>query len=235
MRQARQLCAYACDMVKKMTKTITIKGNGRLSLKPDCTVVSLTLREVDMDYGRAMEVAAEELERLKGAIAAVGFEPEELKTVNFNVNSEYDSEPDDRGMYRQVFKGFACSHFLKLEFDLDTKRLGEVLSAMSASVAEPMINVGFCVKDRSATADALLESAVRDAEKKALVIASAAGKRLGDILSIDYNWGEINMFSNARYATDGALRAYASEAKCIDINPENIDLSDTVTIVWELV
>ena len=74
MRQARQLCAYACDMVKKMTKTITIKGNGRLSLKPDCTVVSLTLREVDMDYGRAMEAAAEELERLKGAIAAVGFE-----------------------------------------------------------------------------------------------------------------------------------------------------------------
>lgn len=45
-----------------MNRTITIKGIGKLSLKLDQTVVSLTLKTVRADYDKAMDEAAKHLE-----------------------------------------------------------------------------------------------------------------------------------------------------------------------------
>lgn len=47
-----------------MNRTITIKGIGKLSLKPDQTVVSLMLKTVHADYDKAMDEAAKHLEHL---------------------------------------------------------------------------------------------------------------------------------------------------------------------------
>lgn len=41
-----------------MTRTITIKGVGKLSLKPDQVVVSLTLNATDKNYDKTMDTAA---------------------------------------------------------------------------------------------------------------------------------------------------------------------------------
>ena len=49
-----------------MNRTITIKGIGKLSLKPDLTVVSLTLKTVRAGYDKAMDKAAKHLEQLRG-------------------------------------------------------------------------------------------------------------------------------------------------------------------------
>ena len=38
-----------------MTRTITIKGVGKLSLKPDQVVVSLTLNATDKNYDKTMD------------------------------------------------------------------------------------------------------------------------------------------------------------------------------------
>lgn len=41
-----------------MTRTITIKGVGKLSLKPDQVVISLTLKATDKNYDKTMDTAA---------------------------------------------------------------------------------------------------------------------------------------------------------------------------------
>lgn len=87
---------------------------GKLSLKPDQTVVSLTLKTVHADYDKAMDEAAKHLEQLRSAIAEIGFTKDDLKTTSFDVGTEYENERDKNGNYKQIFVGYRVTHGLKL-------------------------------------------------------------------------------------------------------------------------
>lgn len=56
------------------------------------------------------------------------------------------------------------------------------------------------------------------------------------LLSIDYNWGELNVYSNTRYdmAEDCLVAPMMARCAEIDIEPDDIDISDTATFVWEI-
>ncbi len=103
--------------------------------------------------------------------------------------------------------------------------------ALSVCEADPEFSVYFFLKDRRAVEQALLESAVRDAKEKSQVLAKASGVMLGKILAIDYDWGEIEVRSRVYSAS--SKMAYDS-APMIDLEPEDISNSDTVTVIWEI-
>ena len=91
-----------------MDRTITVKGTGNVSIKPDLTIISITLKSIDKNYDKAMEDASKKLSSLQGAISDIGFEKTNLKTIYFNVNTEYESIRDKNGNYKSVFAGYAC-------------------------------------------------------------------------------------------------------------------------------
>ena len=41
-----------------MDRTITVKGTGNVSVKPDLTIISFTLKSIDKNYDKAMEDAS---------------------------------------------------------------------------------------------------------------------------------------------------------------------------------
>ena len=218
-----------------MNRTITIKGIGKLSLKPDQTVVSPTLKTVRADYDKAMDEAAKHLEQLRSAIAEIGFTKDDLKTTSFDVGTEYENERDKNGNYKQIFVGYRVTHGLKLEFDFDSQRLSKVLGAIAVCIAEPELNVQFTVKDKEAVDAALLQSACANAKAKAEILTKASGVTLGELVSIDYNWSELHLYSPTHYEMDPPCMARASAAPTdMDIEPDDIDVSDSVTFVWEI-
>ena len=55
-------------------RSITVKGTGRVSVKPDLIVVSMTLETKDSEYEKTMETAAEKIELLNKSLEEIGFE-----------------------------------------------------------------------------------------------------------------------------------------------------------------
>lgn len=218
-----------------MNRTITIKGIGKLSLKPDQTVVSLMLKTVRADYDKAMDEAAKHLEQLRSAIAEIGFTKDDLKTTSFDVGTEYENERDKNGNYKQIFVGYRVTHGLKLEFDFDSQRLSKVLGAIAVCIAEPELNVQFTVKDKEAVDAALLQSACANAKAKAEILTKASGVTLGELVSIDYNWDELHLYSPTRYEMEAdCLMEISAAPTDMDIEPDDIDVSDSITFVWEI-
>ena len=214
-------------------KTITVKGMGKVSASPDLIAVSMHLETEDKEYDKTMESAAEKIELLNKSLEEVGFEKKAVKTTNFNVQPNYESVRDKNGNYKSEFKGYVCNHGLKVEFDFDTKRLAKVLTAISACLAKPEFSISFTVKDPSAVNAELLKSAAQNAKEKAEILCSASGVKIGELVSIDYNWGELNVYSNTDYKLAGRrmMKAEACMAN-IDIEPEDIKVNDTATFVW---
>ena len=215
-----------------MERTITITGTGSVSVKPDLVRLSIILETTDIDYQMTMDTANEQIENLRAAFAAIGFEKEELKTTDFNVrqNTEYDHEKRIH-----VFNGYTCNHSLCLEFDFDVELLGRAISAMSDSGANPRFTVSFTIKDEEKTKEDLLADAVSDAMKKADILTSSAKVNLGQLLAINYSWGELHLFSDTSYE---CCEYHSSELGRFntfgDISPGDIKVQDTVTLVWEI-
>ena len=92
-----------------MAKTITVKGVGKVSTRPDQILLTLNTEARDKEYEAAVEQASRQSEALTAAVKSAGFAQEELKTTRFNISTEYESVRDDQGNYRQVFCGYQCS------------------------------------------------------------------------------------------------------------------------------
>ncbi len=56
--------------------------------------------------------------------------------------------------------------------------------------------------------------------------------KLGDLISIDYNWNKPDLYAPVRYEMNDRLMA--AKAIAMDISPEDIEISDTATFVWEI-
>ena len=199
-------------------------------------MISMSLREANEEYDTAMETASRHLDTLQNALKRLGFAKEDLKSSRFDVSTEYNNERDKNGNYKRVFVGYVVTLQLKLEFDFNMERLAEVLVAIAGCIAQPELNVQFTVKDKEAVNAALLESACDNARAKAKILAGASGVKLGELLSIDYSWGDRALCSPTRYEMDEACMLKASAAPSgMEITPEDIKVSDQVTFVWAIV
>lgn len=127
-------------------RTITVKGTGNVSARPDYIILSLNIETLSKTYDRAMSEAAERIERLQGAAVCVGYRKEDLKTTSFDVQTRYENVKDRQGNYKQEFAGYACSYRLKLAFDFDSKQLAKVISAIADCGAQPELSIAFTVK-----------------------------------------------------------------------------------------
>ena len=69
-----------------MERTITVKGVGAVSVKPDLIIISMGLNSKDMDYEKSISIASNQINELRSALVKVGFNQEDLKTQDFQVD-----------------------------------------------------------------------------------------------------------------------------------------------------
>ena len=214
-------------------KTIRVTGKGKIKVHPDMTRIVITLSDMDADYGLTLKRSSEATEKMKELLLPFGFERPDLKTLSFKVDSEYERYKV-KGEYKQRFAGYRYTHVMKVEFESDNKRLGKILYALANCKLQPAFRLSYTVKDPEAVKNELLGNAVWDAKAKAGVLAGAAGLKLGDIQSVDYSWGEIDF---EIHPMGDSFSLPPIEEGCsydTDIEPDDIDAEDTVTVIWEI-
>ncbi|MBQ1895139.1 MAG: SIMPL domain-containing protein [Clostridiales bacterium] len=217
-------------------RTIRVTGKGNIKVRPDTTRLMITIEGRYKDYSDTLKHSSEDTESLRELLTGFGFDKRELKTTSFDVNAEYESY-QEKGVYKNRFVGYRSVHAMKLEFPSDNDRLGRILYALAHSKVNPEFRISYTVKDQEAAKNELLGQAIADASAKAEVISAAAGVKLCSIQSIDYSWGEIN-FEVSRTRGLALEKVDANvlydESYDVDIEPDDISVSDTVTVVWEI-
>ena len=216
-------------------RTIRVTGKGQIRVKPDEIRITLSLEGLHPEYGETLRRSAEDTEKIKDLLMGLGFARTDLKTLNFNVDTEYERY-QEKNTYKQRFVGYKYHHQMKVEFDSDNERLERVLYALAKCPLQPEFRLSYTVKDPEAAKNELLGKAVADAQAKAQVLTQAAGVTLKDIQSIDYSWAQINFEVEpmSRMLMDEDCAPKGVDSYDIDIEPDDIQVSDTVTILWEI-
>lgn len=217
-----------------MKRTITVKGVGTATAKPDFIVISMNIVSRDKEYIKAVANANERIAMLQKAIVAAGFVKEDLKTLSFNVRTMYKNQQNEHGMWVTVFDGYECRYRLRLSMDMDSKKLADTLTGISNSGADPEFSIEFTVKDPEVVKEAVLKSATENAYRKAKVLCEASDEKLGELISIDYDWNDIHVASASVYAVAEMARGVSDNGGMPEFEPEDIRSSDSVTFVWEI-
>ncbi len=213
-------------------RTIRVTGKGMIRFKPDTTRITMTLEGVCPVYAETLKRSASDTEQIRAAISETGLKRDALKTVSFRVEPEYEGYQEE-GVYKQRLLGYRFFHEMRIEFPSDNERLGKILTALANTELAPEFRISYTVKDREATKNVLIAAAVADAKAKAAVLAKAAEVRLLGISHIEYSLREIGLEVRPM-AFAGMKRATNADCISPEIEPEDIEAEDTVTIDWEI-
>lgn len=218
-------------------RTIRVTGKGLIKVHPDMTRITMTVEGTYPEYSETLKRSSQDTEYLKDVLSAFGFERKDLKTLSFTVDTEYESYQEKED-YKQRFVGYSFRHVMKVEFESDNGLLGRILNAMANCPIRPEFRISYTVANPEPVKNKLLGKAVADAKEKAAVLTQAVGIRLGEIQTIDYSWGKIDfevhpmnremMFADCSQMSDGTGNYD------MDIEPDDISVSDTVTVVWKI-
>lgn len=218
-------------------RTIRVTGKGNIKVRPDTTRLTITLNGLYKDYGETLKHSSEDTDSLKELLSKFGFDRSDLKTLSFNVDTRYESYKV-KDTYKERFLGYEYNHRLKVEFENDNERLGKVLYVLANSSLKPEFRISYTVKDPEAVKNELLGKAVKDAISKAGVLASSAGVALKDIQSVDYSWGQVDLevrpMHMDRHEREFMYVGCMESKMDLDIEPDDIEVTDTVTVVWEI-
>ena len=215
-------------------RTIRVTGKGQIKVHPDMTRITITLQGIYKEYTDALMHSSMDTEALQAVLSEFGFARTDLKTLRFDIDTHYESYKNIKGYFQQKLIGYRFNHVLKVEFESDNAKLGKILYALAHCKINPEFRISYTVKDPEAVKNTLLGKSVTDAKEKAAVLTQAAGIALKDIQTIDYSWGRIEFETRPMEELALTQCLPSPSSYSLAIEPDDIEVSDTVTVVWEI-
>lgn len=215
-------------------KLITVTGKGCIHAVPDITRLELTLQSVHDTYEDAYAQAKSNTDSLSKIMKEVKLELTLPKTIRLDIDKKMQNEYDKFGHYKSdKFIGFELDHKMKIDLGMDNVLLNKIVKLIGKYLKQAEINIGYTVRDPRPSQLKMLERAVKDAKEKATIMAKACNCKLGLVKEINYSVQEVHIYSQARMI-HGADEAICCNEESLDITPDDLTVSDEVTVVWYL-
>lgn len=213
---------------------ITVTGNGQVHVEPDITRLEINLQSIHDTYEDAYTQAKSDTERLGEIMKELSLDTSLPKTIRFDIDKKTRREYDKYGnMKADKFIGFGLDHLVKIDLGMDTVLLNKVVRLVGQYLKQAEIKIGYTVRDPRPSQLKLLERAVKDAKEKAEIMAKACGCRLGVVREINYSVQELHIYSQARQIHE-AQEAFYCDEDSLDITPDDLAVTDQVTVSWYL-
>lgn len=209
-------------------QTIQAMGDAELTAMPDEASVYLqvqtkakTATEAKDENSKVMEAVLENLDK-------IGIAKENIETENFNIYEDFDWNEG-----KQTSKGFVASNNIKISTK-DFEIIGKIIDAGADEGALiNSINFELSNKQENEYKAMVLAEASQDAKMKAESIAQGLGKDLGDLVSVassDFGWTPYPVYRGMATPAD----AGEAKAAATNIEPQKLDVTASVTVVYEI-
>lgn len=160
--------------------TITVRGTGSVSAKPDMLVMVVGASIQAPTVKEAQDQVNTIIDAINAQLKANGVEEKDYRTVQYNVEPVMDYA-DGKGQPRLI--GFRVTNTLEITFR-DLAKAPAILDALTGAGANTIYSSGFAIADAQSLYEQAYEKAVDDAEARAQRLADTSGQKLGKLVSI---------------------------------------------------
>ncbi len=217
-------------------KTLIVKGIGKISIKPDICVVSFSISEIDKIYSKSIGSLTDKINNIMLLLKKSGVNKENTKISRLKISQEYEIEHDKHYNKKKIFKGFKSLFNINIHIVYDNNLINQIISRLMETDIKSEISISFRSSKKEEIENEILEKAMKNAIKKAEILAISSGCRLGQIQKISQTWTEISIRS-IRYDMGARCESVPLGADCNiipHIDPEDLDVNEQVEVIWEL-
>lgn len=220
--------AYAAGQTDAGKHTITVTGQGEMTVSPDVAYINLGIRTEAKTANEAQTANSEAFKKLRAVLFNdYKLAEKDVQTSGFRVQPEYSYTDRD-----PVIKGYSAVQMLQVTYrDLD--KLGTFLDAVSAAGANQIEGVRFSTEKGQEYELQVIQKAMDNAKAKAESIAKYAGKELKGIVAVNQGGGMAIPYAYSDIGT-AQLKSAASEAAApTSINVGELKVTTNVTVQYE--
>ena len=207
-----------------------VRANGSVTreVAPDTAFVNVGVTTQGKTAEEARNANAEIVNNVIVSLENMGISKEDVKTVGYNLYPEYS----DAAKGKRIITGYSMNYSLNVKVE-NLDKIGAVIDQMFADGANTFNGVTFTVSNRKELEREMLALAVKNAEEKAGIVASAGGRTLGKLVAA--NIGSVGGmdYSDSNYETI-ALYKSASGSAPTKIMAGNLKVSADVDAAFEL-
>ncbi|PKQ16571.1 MAG: hypothetical protein CVT67_04020 [Actinobacteria bacterium HGW-Actinobacteria-7] len=204
--------------------SVTASGSGRVSATPDEATMNFGVNATSKNAQTALDQASAAAKKITSALAKQGVDKKDIQTSGVNLYPQQDSSSG-----RIQITGYDANISVDVKLR-DLSKVGDVITAAGNAGATSISGPSFQISEDSDFRASAIEKAVTDARKNAEAMAKAAGKSVGDVISI--SGSNVNV-PGPLYDMAGAAKVDLS-AGSVPVEPGQLDVTADITVVFEL-
>ena len=201
---------------------LRVEGEGKVTTAPDMATIVLGVETRSASAAEAVSENAILMNQTIKALLEAGINESQMQTSRFSLTTMPQDEPLS-SYAKQEPPVFLATNQVTVRLE-DTEDVGGVLDAAVSAGSNSIQEVKFDLKDPTPQNDEAMTLAIKDAQRKAQVAASAAGLELGRIMEMTVGYG---------YVVE-ASRSYSYAMAATPIQPGEMEVSASVNLVYEI-
>ena len=215
------LLTSACTVNKpaEQVRTITVSGEGSVSVKPDYVFLKFMVKTSDWNVSKAVEKNAQNSNNVINAIKETGVDSNDISTADYRISQ--DNSKDYPGMYT------VYNYINVIIRNVDTAGTIVDVAVKDKIGANGITSFDFGVSDKTTALRQARTLAVQNAQDAAALLAGASGCKVGTVVEITENFTNTSPVMLKSNFTDAGF-----STKFV---PGTIDVNSNVTIKYNLV
>lgn len=206
---------------------VVVSASGTVSVKPDMAEFGIVVKSDAKTADKAAAETAEKYRSVQNALRAAGIPLVDASTTGYSVSPRWEWEQTTG---KNILNGYSARHTIMVK----VRALGLVGRAVDAAVqagADEVQGISFLSSTYEALRQQALAAAVDNARRDAVIMARAAGGRLGQLIEVSVNqpvYGE-------RPAIEAMALKSAPAPAQTEIAPSEQDIVVRVTSRWRFI
>lgn len=205
-------------------KTVTVTGFANTKERNQVANFSAGAQAVNDNKDTAVKEVNQKMEAIINSVKEFGIKPEDIQTQNMSIYQRQDTYYE--GQIAKSRPGqWDVSNSISITLR-DVGKAAELSDILTKSGATNVYGPNFTLEDTKDAEKKLLGQAMEDAKKKAEILSSASGRKLGKVISVTEGSGGnfIPIFSALKEGGGGSAL----------IEPGSQSVSKTVTVTFSL-
>jgi uncharacterized protein YggE len=205
---------------------LVVSGDGKVSATPDQATIVLGVETRNVSASVAAAENAKLMNKTVNALLSAGINKSDIQTSTYSLSLPTENGPMPTSAKGNTTKPlqFVATNQVTVRTN-DTQGVGTVLDAAISAGSNSIQSVSFDLRDSKPQMDRALKLAIEDAQRKAKVIASAAGVKLGKILEVSGGYS---------YTAPAASYDLLAAAAPTPILPGQMDVTASISITYEI-
>ncbi len=212
-------CSCSFRAEKNDPRTISVTGKGTATLDNEKGVISLSVVTRSANILAATEDNAKRMEAVRNSLEAIGVEKESISTSSF-----YMQQESSYSNGRKVLGQYVVSNGINIIVP-SIEKTGQIIDEAVKSGANQFNSISFSAGETSDAEKQARILALRDAERKAVTLASTSGLSVGKIISIK---------EQPAIKESAAVYSAKAEAGSTNVSAGKTSVSVNVEVVYEI-